>query len=228
MYGKKKILFVGTDQKMLVCLSRDYDTEVISSVKILDSILFNFIPDMLVFDSLEDLDIKWVRKYEKLRSVPIMVISDSFDGFGNESQVSDFHGTILCNTAVAMTKPFLQRINRILEKKDSILPPRTGRLVKRAVFFINKNFGRQISREEISEYCGVSGDYLTRIFAKEMGFRLWDYLTEFRLYMAKLMMGESSLTAKEVAVRCGFANDSYFNKAFRKAYGVTPNAFRKG
>lgn len=227
MYGRKKILFVGTDQKMLVCLSRDYDTEVISSVRILDSILFNFIPDMLVFDSLEDLDVKAVRRYEKLRNVPIMVISDSFNGFGNESLVADFPRTILCNTAIALGKPFLQRIRCILEKKDAILPPRTGKLVKRAVFFINKNFGQQISREDISAYCGVSPDYLTRVFEKEMGILLWSYLAEFRLYMAKLMMEETSLTAKEVALKCGFANDSYFSKAFHKAYGVTPNSLRK-
>ncbi len=227
MYGRKKILFVGTDQKMLVCLSRDYETEVISSVRILDTILFNFIPDLLVFDSLEDLDVKSVRRNDKLRNVPVMVISDSFDGFGNERLVSDFPRTILCNTEVAMQKPFLQRIKSILEKRESILPPRTGKLVKGAIFFINKNFARHLSRQDISAHCGVSADYLSRVFVKEMGSQLWDYLLSYRLYMAKLMMEETSLTAKEVALKCGFANDSYFSKSFRKAYGVTPNSLRK-
>ena len=205
MYGKKRILFVGSNQKMLVCLSLDYATEVISSVKILDTILFNFIPDMIIFDSLEDLDIKAVRSYEKLKAVPIMVISENFDGFGNESTVSSFPHTILCNTAIALGKPFLLRIANILEKKDTVLPPRTGKLVKRAVFFINKNYGQQFSRDDISAYCGVSSDYLSRIFAKEMGLLLWDYLVEFRLYMAKLMIEETTLSAKDIATKCGFA-----------------------
>ena len=227
MYGRKKILFIGSDQKMLPLLSQTYDTEVVPSVKIADTILFNFIPDMIIFDSTEDADIKLLRKRESLLKIPVLIISESFDGFPRNASLLGFSNVLLCNTAVARTKPFLKRISEILEKKKNILPAKTGQVVKEAILFINKNFKIKLSREVLSGCCKVSEDYLSRIFAKEMGLPLGEYLTIFRLSMATLLLQETSLSAKEVALSCGFASDSYFNKAFKKFCGTTPNSLRK-
>jgi two-component system response regulator YesN len=67
----------------------------------------------------------------------------------------------------------------------------------------------------------------TRLFKKVAGMTFVSYVTHVRLSQAMRLLRESSLTVAEVANQVGFADQSYFDRKFRSAFGQTPTSVRK-
>lgn len=109
---------------------------------------------------------------------------------------------------------------------DEILPPHTGALVKKAILYLNKNAPQQIVRWKLADTVHVSEDYLTRIFHKEIGLSLWEYLNRYRIYIATKMLLETNDTIYEIAENSGFQDQAYFCRVFKKIYGVPPGKIR--
>ena len=53
------------------------------------------------------------------------------------------------------------------------------------------------------------------------------YLNTLRLEKAKTMLENENTSVNEIALSCGFADQSYFSKVFSSAYGITPTEFRR-
>ena len=227
MVKVRNILFIGTELTQLRNWSGDDRTEVISSINFLDAVIMSFMPDLIVFDSMKNTDVKKIRENEKLVRVPVLIIEKSFAEVNNLNAIADYPKVLICNKNIAETPEFFGRIDAILNKKQKILPTRTGIMVKYAIMFINKNVTRQISRTMIARQVGVDEDYLSRIFHEEMGLPLWNYMNIYRLYVADKMLKETGIPLTEICRKVGFATPSYFNKAFKKLYGYAPGAVRK-
>jgi AraC-like DNA-binding protein len=52
-------------------------------------------------------------------------------------------------------------------------------------------------------------------------------LNKFRVEKACTLMDETGLSINQVALECGFADQSYFSKVFRRYYGASPLAYRR-
>ena len=65
-----------------------------------------------------------------------------------------------------------------------------------------------------------------KYFKKVMGTSFIDYLNEYRLSMASRLLLTTSDNILEIAAECGYDNLSYFNRLFKKKFGVTPSAYR--
>ncbi len=227
-YSKpSKIIFIGSNQELLLCLAKENETEVVSSVSFLQNLIVRFVPDLIVFDSIKNADIKSVREIEKLLKVPILIASENFEELNNLNSIVIYPRVLMCNECVACTQEFLIHLKKILEKKSNILPSKTGSVVKYAVLYMNKNLSLKITRKSISNQLGVNEDYLTRIFKNELGVGLWEYLNIFRLNKAKNMIEKTDLSAVKISSLCGFESASYFNNAFKKYFGSSPLSFRK-
>ena len=228
MYKQKRILFAGmsSNAPLLSLFSRDNITEVVSSVSFIESISQRFFPDLIVLDSLPSPEIKDVRGTERLLGVPVLVSVLSLEQENNLNSITMIPRVILCNSCVATHEDFVRHILLVAEKKIPVLPCRTGAIVKYAILYMNKNIGRRLTRESIAGQLGVAGDYLSRIFKQEMGLTLWDYLTTLRLERARTMLLQTGERVVAVAESCGFDDASYFNRVFKKHYGLTPSALR--
>lgn len=226
MYRQKKILFVGTETKLLTLWSRENLTEVVSSISFVDAIVQRFFPDLVIFDAFHESDVKELRRNEKLISVPVLIVGENFSELNNLTSIASLPFVLLCNRCIAETEPFVKRINQLLEKKSTMLPARTASLVKYAILFINKNYSRHLTRETISSQIGIAEDYLTRIFKKEMGMTLWTYLTGFRLNEARKEILRTGDPVSSIAKKCGFDDHSYFDRVFKKRYSVSPRTMR--
>jgi AraC-like DNA-binding protein len=66
-----------------------------------------------------------------------------------------------------------------------------------------------------------------RYFRDTMGTSFIDYLKDYRLAMAARLLSASDASILEIAEDVGFESLSYFNRAFKKRYGMTPTQFRK-
>lgn len=99
--------------------------------------------------------------------------------------------------------------------------------VKAILTYIADNYQHEISIEEISGYCHYSKSYFMKFFKEIMGTSFIRYLNDYRLEAAARLLTGSADTVVTIAVACGFENLSYFNRSFKKKFGVTPGQYRK-
>ena len=81
--------------------------------------------------------------------------------------------------------------------------------------------------KEIADRVEFSESHFMRYFKDNMGTSFVDYLREYRLTMAARLLVASDATILSIAEEVGFDNLSYFNRAFKKHYGVTPSQYRR-
>ena len=102
----------------------------------------------------------------------------------------------------------------------------TQRLVDRTKTYLASELGRSIQLAEIARAVGASPGYLTQLFRAVEGIPLHAYLTQLRLAQALVELPHAEdLTA--LALDLGFSSHSHFSARFRRAFGVTPSAFRR-
>ncbi len=98
--------------------------------------------------------------------------------------------------------------------------------IRNCMRYINENLCEKITVASAAEYCGISADYLSQIFKKEIGENLSSYILKQKLEMAKILLLNEK-TNKEICDEIGFSSQSYFITAFKKHYNLTPSAFLK-
>lgn len=93
--------------------------------------------------------------------------------------------------------------------------------------YIAEHLDQDISREDIARHVHLNPDYLSRIFKKEVGVSVIDYLIGRRIEMAKKLLQETNMRVSDVAAQVGYSNFSHFSKIFKKKVGVNPNQFKR-
>ena len=84
-----------------------------------------------------------------------------------------------------------------------------------------------IQRDELAAMVHVSSGYLGRIFKKETGPALTDYIIKKRIAVAKQLLTKTSLSVTDVSARVGITYSSYFTKIFKEQVGMTPQDYRQ-
>jgi len=92
--------------------------------------------------------------------------------------------------------------------------------------YIRENYSRPISLEEISKIAGMSPFSFSRNFKKNSGAGFVEYLNQVRTNKACFLLRETEDQVNEIAIICGFASISNFNKQFRKLVGISPSDYR--
>ena len=93
--------------------------------------------------------------------------------------------------------------------------------------YVRKHYREKIYLDDVAAALGLSPSYLSRLFHKETGKRLQDYINEERVYRAANLLMYSDYSLSEIAEYVHFPSQSYFGKVFREVRGVTPRAFRE-
>ena len=84
----------------------------------------------------------------------------------------------------------------------------------------------RISVADIAATVDFSESHFMRYFKETMGTSFVDYLRDYRLTMASRLLTTSDSAILDIASETGFDNLSYFNRVFKKKYGMTPRQFR--
>lgn len=78
----------------------------------------------------------------------------------------------------------------------------------------------------ISEILGVSNSYTSKIFKKQFGLGVIEYLNRVRIYKAKQLIGNGNMNIKDIAIQVGFTSDIHFIRVFKKYEQVTPGKYK--
>ncbi|MFW5629543.1 MAG: response regulator transcription factor [Acetivibrio ethanolgignens] len=115
-----------------------------------------------------------------------------------------------------------------IKQKEKETKKKFSKPVEESLQFIEANYNKNLSLDEICENVAVSKNYFCYLFKRELGVSLWNYLTQIRLGQAKRLLEETDLKTYEIAFEVGYDNPSYFSKIFKKLESVTPNEYRAG
>ncbi len=102
-----------------------------------------------------------------------------------------------------------------------------SRRINKIIQYVETNYRNKISLEEVGAQVNMSASSVSRFFKKRTRHKFWDYLNNFRIDKAALMMAETEHTISEICYDCGFNNISNFNRVFRSRVGQTPSEYRK-
>lgn len=99
--------------------------------------------------------------------------------------------------------------------------------INQIIFWIDEHLDRDIGVQDIVKRSGYSNAQLHRIFKKNLGCSLNEYLINKRLYKCACALKFTSLTISELATRYHYANSQAFSRVFKNFYGVTPTEYRQ-
>lgn len=99
-------------------------------------------------------------------------------------------------------------------------------LVKRCKELVNQNLYSKVTSQELAEQLGITPSYLSRLFIKEEGIKLVDYIAKEKVEAAKTRLIYTSDSYSIVANTFGFSTQGHFGKVFRKVTGMTPGEYR--
>lgn len=100
-------------------------------------------------------------------------------------------------------------------------------LVKQAMSYLREHFNELESIHDVSSFCGVSHEHMTRCFHKETGQSPLQFLTKLRMEHALLLLLNTNQTIDSIGKNCGFQNGNYFSKVFHKYLHCSPDAYRR-
>lgn len=100
-------------------------------------------------------------------------------------------------------------------------------VIHRAINYINANCAKDLSMSDVADYVGYSHSHFSKVFKEEIGCGFRAYLNKIRVEKSKSLLLAGNLPIADICEMCGFEDQSYHCKVFKKLVGVTPDKFRK-
>ena len=98
--------------------------------------------------------------------------------------------------------------------------------IKEAMSFIDLNYQRDLSVEEIAAACGLNRSYFGKLFKETMGHSPQQYLIQYRMTKAAELLKSTRIPVGEVGKSVGYENQLHFSRAFKNTYGISPSQYR--
>ncbi len=126
-----------------------------------------------------------------------------------------------------LRKWFVDKISEACQNVMYRKEKRSYGVVDRALSYIQNNYQKDISLEDVSREVDISPYYFSKIFKDSTGENFIEYLTNLRIEKAKDLLDNTDLSMKEICSEVGYANQNYFSRIFKKNVGVTPTEYKK-
>ncbi|SER83398.1 AraC-type DNA-binding protein [Butyrivibrio fibrisolvens] len=99
--------------------------------------------------------------------------------------------------------------------------------IQRVLEYINLHLGDHISNEDLSANANMSISHLAKVFKKETGVTMTEYIALLRCKKAANLLKKTNLPIQEISSYVGYSDNNYFVKVFKKNYDMTPTEFRR-
>lgn len=100
-------------------------------------------------------------------------------------------------------------------------------VIEKAREYLQTHYTGQISVKSLATSLDISPSSLTSLFRKRTGTTIMEYVEELRMEKARELLLMTSLSVKEITARCGYEDQNYFSRVFRKKHKSSPVKFRE-
>lgn len=108
----------------------------------------------------------------------------------------------------------------------SAAPDRQNEYIRLASDFIDANYSRRVSVEDIAAAAHITSRYMYKLFVKHFGKAPLEVLTERRMECARYLLSTTGLSIDEIAKDVGYSNPNRFALVFREHHGMPPGRWR--
>jgi AraC-like DNA-binding protein/quercetin dioxygenase-like cupin family protein len=149
-----------------------------------------------------------------------------FDFIVNECIHKEEGYEILCQDAA---KIILSIVQQLINKNYKIMSCEMMNfpVILEVVDYLNKNYNKTITLEDIERRFHFSSYYIARKFKEEIGFTINQYITNRRMGEAQKLLIYTNMSISEVALEVGYDNLNHFYAIFKKHVGFTPGKFKE-
>jgi two-component system response regulator YesN len=100
-------------------------------------------------------------------------------------------------------------------------------VVERVKQYIWDHMKEEFTREDVADAVFLNSAYLSRLFKKETGTSITDYILHVRINHAKALLAECNMKISHVAEAVGYTHFSHFSKMFKRVVGLSPQEYHK-
>jgi two-component system response regulator YesN len=120
-----------------------------------------------------------------------------------------------------------KKINHLFSVSFEIRSKHYRKEVNKVIEIVKKRIETKITLNQLAHELNMSETHLCRIFKQDTGKSIINYIIDYKLSKAAEMLKNTDLQIKEIASEIGIHDPFYFNRSFKKIYGVSPSQFRK-
>ena len=125
-----------------------------------------------------------------------------------------------------------QNMNQIINSVVNILNDSTvgdvnNETIKNALNYINSNYMRDISLNDVAEHVHMNMSYFSTLFKKVTGMKYLEYLKYIRIKKAKELIQTTNKKLNEISKEVGIVNPKNFSKLFVEVEGITPMQYKR-
>lgn len=100
-------------------------------------------------------------------------------------------------------------------------------LILKALDFIECSYATKISQRELAEKLGISAEYFSFLFSRDIGENFARFLKEYRIERAKELLDEGSVPTDQIPYSVGFSDPKYFYKCFKEVTGAKMTEYKR-
>ena len=132
-----------------------------------------------------------------------------------------------CADIPSLCRQLMHMMHVLMDGMFTYRDARHADALHRAAQYIRTHLSERLDLETIAAAACLSPAYFSRIYREEMGVSVQQAVMEARLMRACELIEYGGLRLSDIALMVGFQDQSYFSRAFQKAYGVTPTQYRR-
>lgn len=121
---------------------------------------------------------------------------------------------------------FIRKIGESTRNVSAKADEKANHIVSKARAYIDRNFTRELTLEEVSREMHVSPYYFSKLFKEQAGENYINYLTGRRIETAKQLLRDGRLNIKSICNEVGYNDPNYFSRLFKRFEGMTPTEYR--
>lgn len=122
---------------------------------------------------------------------------------------------------------YLLTIRLALQEKEKRGRYHQGSLLDAALIYMEENYARDISLEDLANISVVTKQHFCRLFKARMGMRPLEYLARKRVAVARGLLMNTQMSVAEIGRQVGYDNPTYFGMVYKKYEGISPSEYRK-
>lgn len=144
------------------------------------------------------------------------------------TQINHLYDEAIPGYELAVKAMLLQVCFLLIQYSNRIETPDSGTpsdMLKKVLDYIELNYSEVIIVSELADICNFSDYHFMRFFKKYMNMTCIEYINNLRLEKAVELFEKGNTSILDVSLSVGFHNLSYFHRAFKKKYHMTPLSF---